>query len=52
MTAQSLTYTLDQVVARIRQLTVDGYAPGFRTYNAQRGPGLPAHATLADHGYS
>ena len=52
MTAQSLAYTLDQVIARIQELAVDGYAPGFRTYNAQRGPGLPAHATLADHGYS
>ena len=52
MTAQSLIYTLDQVIARIRELATNGVAPGFRTYNAQRGPGLPAHATLADHGYS
>ena len=52
MTAHLLAYTLDQVVARIQELAVDGVAPGFRTYNAQRGPGLPAHATLADHGYS
>ena len=52
MTAQSLTYTLEQVIARIRELATNGVAPGFRTYNAQRGPGLPAHATLADHGYS
>lgn len=52
MTAHLLAYTLDQVVARIQELAVDGYAPGFRTYNAQRGPGLPTHATLADHGYS
>ena len=52
MTAHLLAYTLAQVIARIQELAVDGYAPGFRTYNAQRGPGLPAHATLADHGYS
>ena len=52
MTAHLLTYTLDQVIARIQELATNGYAPGFRTYNAQRGPGLPAHATLADHGYS
>ena len=52
MTAQSLAYTLDQVIARIQELATNGVAPGFRTYNAQRGPGLPAHATLAEHGYN
>ena len=52
MTAQSLAYTLDQVIARIQELAVDGYAPGIRTYDRQRGPGLPGYPTLVYHGYS
>ena len=52
MTAHLLTYTLDQVIARIQELAVDGYAPGIRTYDQQRGPGLPGYPTLVYHGYS
>ena len=52
MTAHLLAYTLDQVIARIQELAVDGYAPGIRTYDRQRGPGLPGYPTLVYHGYS
>ncbi len=52
MTAHLLAYTLDQVIARIQELAVDGYAPGIRTYDQQRGPGLPGYPTLVYHGYS
>ncbi len=48
----ALDYTLDQVVARIRELSRNGMAPSVRTYDQQRGPGLPGYPTLVYHGYS
>lgn len=47
----ALGYTLDDVIARIRALATNGVAPSLRTYNAQRGPGLPGTFTLSTQGH-
>ena len=46
-----LAYTLDAVIARLRELAEHGHAPGMRRWNVERGPGLPSHDTLARHGH-
>ena len=47
-----LDYTLDAVIARLRELAEHGHAPGMRRWNVERGPGLPSHDTLARHGHN
>lgn len=47
----ALNYTLDQVIARIRELSHNGMAPSVRTWNQQRGEGMPGYETLDLHGY-
>lgn len=46
-----LGYTIDQVVARLQELSVDGVPPSVRTWNRKRGAGMPGYETLFYHGY-
>ena len=51
MTAATLSYTIDDVIARLRELAQNGHAPGVRAWNRQRGPDLPIYETLSAHGH-
>lgn len=48
----ALNYTLADVIARMREMAHNGTAPSVRTWNQERGPGLPASETLHYHGHS
>ena len=52
MTAATLSYTIDDVLARMRELAQNGHAPGVRAWNRQRGPDLPIYETLSAHGHN
>lgn len=52
MIGQSLTYQIEDVIARLHELSRDGIAPSLRDYNRLRGPGLPSTATLGLHGHT
>ena len=52
MTAATLSYTIDAVIARLRELAQNGHAPGVRAWNRQRGPDLPIYETLSAHGHN
>lgn len=52
MTAPIRTWTMHDVLVRIRELATDDVAPTTREYNSQRGPGLPGYETLKLDGHT